>query len=146
MPQDDLAVAAITIDASRDAIWTALTDPELIGRYMFGTKVVSDWKAGSPIVYRGEWEGKQYEDHGSIVELRPGELLRTTHFSQRAGLPDAPENYHELTWTIEVDDDVTTVRLTQDNNGSAEAAKHSAENWAQVLVGLKRVVEGDTSA
>ena len=141
MPHDDLAVAAITMHASRAAIWAALTEPPLIAQYMFGTEVTCEWTVGSPIIYRGKWEGKTYEDHGTILEIRPGELLRSTHFSPSAGLPDVPENYHALTWSIEVDDDDTTVTLTQDNNRDIEAAKRSADNWAQVLIGLKAVVE-----
>ena len=36
---DHLAVAETEIDASPDEVWTALTDPEQIEKYMFGSKV-----------------------------------------------------------------------------------------------------------
>jgi Activator of Hsp90 ATPase homolog 1-like protein len=40
----------IEISASREQVWTALTDPEQIKKYMFGSQVVTDWEQGSPIV------------------------------------------------------------------------------------------------
>ena len=41
---------------------------------MFGTDAVSDWKEGSPITWKGEWEGKHYEDRGVILRLEPERL------------------------------------------------------------------------
>ena len=79
----------------------------MFGLYMFGSDVTSDWTAGSPITYAGEYEGKSYEDHGTILEIRPPELLRSTHFSPLSGMPDVPENYHELVYTLTSDGNAT---------------------------------------
>ena len=57
-----IAIATITINASTSKVWDALTKPELIKQYLFGTEVATDWQVGSPIRYRGVWEGKTYED------------------------------------------------------------------------------------
>ena len=78
---DHVAVAETEIDASPDEVWEALTDPKQIERYMFGSKVETDWKPGSRIVWTGEYDGKQYEDHGEILEVVPGRRLKLTHFS-----------------------------------------------------------------
>ena len=72
-------------------------DPEAIRRYMFGTTVVSDWKEGGPIVWKGEWKGKAYEDKGVILRLEPERILQYSHFSPQSGLPDTPENHHTVT-------------------------------------------------
>jgi hypothetical protein len=40
-------------------------------QYMFGTNVISDWQEGSPILWKGEWQGKKYEDLGVILKLEP---------------------------------------------------------------------------
>ena len=53
------------------AVWNALVDPAIIKQYMFGTTVTSDWKEGSPIVWKGEWQGKPYEDKGVILRMQP---------------------------------------------------------------------------
>ena len=39
---------------------------------MFGTEVHTDWSIGGPIRWRGEWEGKAYEDKGQVLEFEPG--------------------------------------------------------------------------
>jgi uncharacterized protein YndB with AHSA1/START domain len=139
---DHTATSRVTISAPADAVWEALVTPSLISEYMFGTTVVSDFTVGSTITYSGEYEGKPYSDHGSIIDLVPNELLRTTHFSPLSGREDRPENYHTLTWLLTPQGDSTQLTLTQDNNDSEDDKEHSEQNWNLVLDGLKKVVEG----
>ena len=138
---DHVATATIEIDASQDAVWTALTEPEQIAKYMFGSQVVTDWQTGSPIVWKGEYEGKKYEDKGEVVEIEPERRLKVTHFSPLTGEEDIPENYHTVLYELERHGQKTRVSLTQDNNSSDEAAEHSKANWEKMLTGLKEVVE-----
>jgi Uncharacterized conserved protein len=64
----DLATSAsVTIDTPIDEVWNALTTPELIKRWFFGVDTETDWQVGSPLVHRGEWHGKPYEDKGMIL-------------------------------------------------------------------------------
>ena len=141
MAKTAIARAATTIDAPAPKVWDALTKPELIKQYMFGTEVTTDWRAGSPITYRGEWQGKQYEDKGKILEIEPGKRLVSTFWSALAGLPDKPENYNTVRYELTPDGDGTRLTVTQDNNADDEAAKHSEENWRTVLDGIKKLVE-----
>jgi uncharacterized protein YndB with AHSA1/START domain len=139
--KDHVATAETEIEAPAQRVWEALTDPDEIEKYMFGSRVVTDWQPGSSITWTGEYEGKAYEDKGKILEVVPGRLLRMTHFSPLSGTEDAPENYHTLTYELEGDDGHTHVSLSQDGNPSAEAAEHSRANWEKMLSGLKAVVE-----
>ncbi len=141
MTSDLIATSSITVAAAPEEVWHALTDPATIEKYYFGTKVETDWKVGSPITWSGRYEGKEYHDHGTILEVEPGRLLVNTHFSPLGGREDVPENYHTLTYTLEKVDAGTTVTLTQDNNDGYESVKHSEENWNLMLEGLKKVVE-----
>jgi uncharacterized protein YndB with AHSA1/START domain len=138
---DHVATATIEIDASPDAVWTALTEPEQIEKYMFGSQVVTDWQPGSPILWKGEYEGKKYEDKGEILEVEPEQRLKVTHFSPLSGQEDIPENYHTVLYELERDGERTRLSLAQDNNSSEEAAEHSRANWEKTLAGLKEVVE-----
>lgn len=61
MGKNSIARATIVIHAPNARVWNALVDPAAIQQYWFGTHVVSDWKAGSPIVWNGIWEGKANE-------------------------------------------------------------------------------------
>jgi uncharacterized protein YndB with AHSA1/START domain len=139
-----IATAETEINASRGEVWQALTDPDQIQKYMFGSRVETDWKPGSRITWKGEYEGTKYEDKGEILEVVPERRLKVTHFSPLSGKEDAPENYHTLVYELEENDGTTHVSLSQDNNPSEEAAEHSRANWEKMLAGLKEVVEAQS--
>ncbi len=138
-----IARAEVKIYARPGRVWEALVNPETIRRYMFGTDAVSDWKEGSPITWKGEWEGKHYEDRGVILRLEPERVLSYSHFSPLSGLQDRPENYHTVTIELSGEGEYTRVSLSQDNNLTAEARDHSRKNWEMMLTGLKKVLESD---
>lgn len=141
-----IAQASTTIAAPVAAVWEGLTTPAQIKQYMFGTDVVSDWREGSPIVWRGEVKGQRYEDKGTILKLVPQHTLQYTHYSPLSGLPDEPQNYHTVTIEIVGQGTLTHVTLSQDGNANADERDHSAKNWAMMLQGLKGLVEkGHTS-
>ena len=109
---------------------------------MFGSRVETDWEVGHPITWNGEWEGKPYQDKGQVLAYDEPERLSVTHFSPLTGQDDVPESYHTLVYELDENDGVTTVSLSQDNNGSEEEAEHSRANWQMMLEGLKKQVEG----
>ena len=135
------ARASTTIHAPASQVWEALTEPELIKQYLFGSEVVTDWKVGSPIYYRGMWEGRAFEDKGTVLEVEPNQLLVSTHWSPLSGVPDVPENYHTVTYLLDEHDGNTDVTILQDHNASEEEKQHSEQNWRVVLDGLKKLVE-----
>lgn len=129
------------INAPVAKVWNALIDPSMIKQYLFGTNVVSDWKVGSSITYKGEWQGKSYEDKGKILELVPEKRFVSTYWSSMAGLADTPENYKTVTYELAPDGNETKVTLIQDNNASEDEKNHSEQNWRMVLDGLKKLLE-----
>lgn len=136
-----VAPSTITIEAPTSRVWSVLTDRDAIEEFMFGTDVVTDWTIGGLIVWRGVWEGKEYEDKGRILEFEPGRRLVTTHFSPLGGREDKPENYHTLTWTLEGETGTTELTLSQDNNATAEEGKHSKGMWDTLVAGVKAIAE-----
>jgi len=136
-----VATAETEIAATPDEVWKALTEPKLIEEYMFGTHVETDWKPGSRIVWKGEYDGKRYEDKGEILDVQPGKRLELTHYSPLSGDEDRPENYHTVVYELEERGTTTRVALSQDGNADDEAAEHSRSNWEKVLSGLKQTVE-----
>ncbi len=141
MIADQIAKAAVTIDAPAAKVWEALVSPDAIKQYMFGTNVTTDWREGSPIVWKGEWKGKAYEDKGVLLEVKPERTLKYSHFSPLSGLPDKPENYHTVTIELSPEGNQTEVSLSQDNNPTEEAREHSEKNWEMMLAGLKKYLE-----
>jgi uncharacterized protein YndB with AHSA1/START domain len=136
-----IAKATITINASTSKVWDALTKPEIIKQYLFGTQVTTDWQVGSPITYKGSWQGKAYEDKGRVLQIEPGKLLVSTFWSSLSGLPDIPENYKTVRYELTAEGNGTRLTITQDNNASQEDADHSVQNWKKVLDGIKKLLE-----
>jgi uncharacterized protein YndB with AHSA1/START domain len=141
MKNNLIARASVTIDTSIARVWEALVSPEAIKEYMFGTNVSTDWREGSPITWKGEWQGKAYEDKGVILQLKPERLLQYSHFSPPSGLPDKPENYHTVTIELSENRSQTVISLAQDNNATEEERAHSEKNWGMMLTSLKKFLE-----
>lgn len=140
-PHASTVTAEVDVSASPTQVWDALTNPDKIRKYMFGSKVTSAWSPGSEITWEGEYDGRAYTDHGQILEVEPGRRLVLTHFSPLTGEPDVPENYHRVTYELSRRGDHTHLRLEQDNAGPAGARKESAATWDTILHGLKELVE-----
>jgi uncharacterized protein YndB with AHSA1/START domain len=130
---------SLLIKASIDEVWKGLTDPDLVKQYFFGTMVDSDWKKGSPIFFRGEWEGKKYEDKGTILSIEPGRHVAYSYWSSMSGASDVPENYKVITYTLTPKNGGVELLLTQECE--PETKEHSKKNWTMVLDGLKKLLE-----
>jgi uncharacterized protein YndB with AHSA1/START domain len=141
------AEATIDVDALPSEVWRSLTDPARIQQYYLGAEVQTDWRVGSPITFKGEWDGKPYEDKGEILIFEPERKLAYSHFSPMSGKPDAPENYHVVGVTLEEHEGATRVTLRQSNleGGATDEDRANRDNyeknWKQMLDGLKRTTE-----
>jgi uncharacterized protein YndB with AHSA1/START domain len=133
---------SITIEAPIETVWEALTTPELVKRWFFGVDTETDWKAGSLIVHRGEYQGKPYEDKGNILQIEPPRLLVHSHWSPVSGRPDAPENYQRVSWELSERDGQTELTIKEVNLLSEEAKATSEKSWRMVLENLKSLLEG----
>jgi len=136
-----IANTKITIDASPDRVWAALTTPEMIKQFMFGADVHTDWKVGGPLTYTGEYQGKPYEEKGTIKRIEPGKVLAATHYSSMSGKPDVPENYALVTWELQPKDGATVLTVAQDNIENEKGVEQSKQNWTGVLRTIKKIVE-----
>jgi uncharacterized protein YndB with AHSA1/START domain len=136
-----VAKASITVNNSMDKVWDALVSSQAIKQYMFGTNVISSWKEGSSIVWKGRWQGKMYEDKGVILKIEPKHLLQYSHFSPLSGKPDVPESYHTVTIELSSNGVQTLVSLSQDNNETEQAREHSEKNWRTIFLSLKKLLE-----
>jgi uncharacterized protein YndB with AHSA1/START domain len=142
MPTDITTSASIEIKAPARRVWRALTTPDLIQRWFFGVRTETDWRPGSPIVHRGELQGRPYEDKGTILRVEPDELLVHTHWSSMSGTPDAPENYQEVEWALrEHDDETTELTVSETNVPSEQAKQMSEQGWEASLRALKDLLE-----
>lgn len=136
-----VANAKTSITATRREVWQALVTPADIKHYMFGAEVESDWQRGSDITWKGEIDGKGYEDKGVILRFEHYRTLQYSHFSPLSGKPDLPGNYHTVSIYLAVNGNQTEVSLFQDNNPDEKSRRQSEKNWGTMLAGLKKYVE-----
>jgi len=130
------------LHAPINKVWDALTKPEIIKQYFFNTNTFTDWKLGSPIKFKGEWEGKSYEDKGTILDIEKNKLIKYDYWSSMSGIEDKPENYAIITYKLMEKDDQVNLTIIQENIPDEKMKKHSEDNWRKVLDGLKKLLEG----
>ncbi|VXD11292.1 SRPBCC domain-containing protein [Marinoscillum sp. 108] len=129
-----------TIKAPIEKVWDALINPEIVKKYFFESNQETDWKVGSPILWTGEYEGTPYTDKGVVLEFSPNKKLSYSYLSSWSGLEDKTENYLLVTYQVKPIEAGTELKITQ-SNYDEDKAKHSSENWAVVIDGLKKIVE-----
>lgn len=130
-------------------MWDAITQPDLVKKYFFGTAMTTSWDVGSPITFRGEWEGQPYEDRGTVLSFERLRGLSYDYWSSFSGTEDRPELRQIIRYELaEADggaEEGVRVTIHQSNIDTQERADHSAKNWQGVLEGLKALVESGSS-
>ncbi|MEO8360483.1 MAG: SRPBCC domain-containing protein [Vicinamibacteria bacterium] len=146
MTDSHIAHATITIDAPPADVFDALINPKAIKAYMFGADASSDWKEGSEITWKGEFNGKPFEDQGKVLEIHPPHRLKYSHISKGPGKPDQPETKHTVSINLtDLTDErgQTQVAFSQDGNATEQAQQEAQKNWEGMLAGLKKYVESN---
>ncbi len=135
-------ISTIIIKASIEKVWDALTKPALVKQWQYGSDVITDWKVGSEIRFRTEWEGKVFEQWGNVLDIIPHQLIRYSLFAPRPGLEDKPENYFIMNYALSEEEDGVKLEIVKedDREGAIQEALQGEEN--PVLSGLKKLIEG----
>jgi uncharacterized protein YndB with AHSA1/START domain len=150
MSEKLLVVSSISIDASADKVWDALTNPEQTKKYMFGCEAISDWTVGSPLLWKGIYAGKEVVFvKGIVLQIEPGKFLKYTVIDPNSEMEDIPENYLNVLYELKEENGQTVLTVTQDGfEGAADGQKrykdtyNNGEGWNPVLVEIKKLVEG----
>lgn len=140
----------IAINAPADKVWDALTNPAQTKKYMFGCETVSDWKKGSPLLWKLVHEGKELVAvKGTITDIKPGQFLAYTTIDPNSGIADVPENYLTVTYELSTTNGQTILTATQgDYSKVGEGEKRYNETvagggWSPILVEIKKLVEAE---
>lgn len=138
-----IARQSIIIDADIETVWDALTNPEQIAKYFFGTNAESTWELGAEITFTGTWEGKEYVDKGFIKQIDEPYMLQYSYWSSMSGTDDDEENYGLVTYELEETEEGTMLTVTQSGFDDEEQHSHSEENWAEVLDNIQSLLENE---
>ena len=149
MSQSLTVTNSITIQAPAARVWDALTNPEMTKKYMFGCEAQSDWKPGSPLLWKGNFNGlEMVAVKGKVEKIEPGKLLvYTTIDPNNPAVPDLPENYLTVTYDLSEQNGLTLLTVAQgDYSRVAEGEKRYEETiagggWTPILVQIKELLE-----
>ncbi|MDX5513576.1 MAG: SRPBCC domain-containing protein [Hymenobacteraceae bacterium] len=139
----------IKINAPAATVWDILTNPEQTKKYMFGCETVSDWNAGSPLLWKMMYEGKEMIPvKGTILDILPGQFLKYTVIDPNAAYPDIPENYLHVSYQLTEQNGSTSLTVIQNGfEGAADGEKrykeisNKGEGWNPILVQVKAIAE-----
>jgi len=138
-----LATKAININASPSKVWEALTNPDLMKKWMSETEIdiITDWKVRSPIVIRGNLHGIKFKNNGTVLQFEPEKILRYNHLSSLSRLPDKLENYSVVEFILAPAENQTVLTLTLSIFPTETIYKHLVFYWNVTLEILKRLIE-----
>ena len=150
MSQPLIVKNSIAINAPASKVWDALVNPAQTKKYMFGCETVSDWKPGSELLWKGNYEGKDMVFvKGEIVEIEPEKFLSYTTIDPNSDIADVPENYLTVTYELKEENGQTILTATQgDYSTVGDGEKRYKETvdgggWGPILVEIKKLVEAN---
>lgn len=148
MKQPMIITNSIVINAPASKIWDALTNPEQTRKYMFGCAAVSDWSPGSPLLWKGVFDGKEIVAvKGHIKEIEKNERLVYTVFDPNSTIEDVPENYTTVTCTLIPQGNQTRLTVSQGDFATvAEGERRYNDSlegggWSSILEKIKEILE-----
>jgi uncharacterized protein YndB with AHSA1/START domain len=135
---------AITINSQPADVWAALTKPDLMATWLGEPEtkidVYTDWKINTPIFIRG-FHHVKFETKGIVLQYDTERKLRYSHLSSVSRLPDKPENYSILEFTLTPIDKQTLLTLTIENFPTESIQKHLEFYWRTTVLLIKKSVE-----
>ncbi|MDP1800220.1 MAG: SRPBCC family protein [Bacteroidota bacterium] len=141
MKSDISVKVSAVINRPISDVWEALTKPEIIKQYFFGADTITDWRIGGSIVFKGEWEGRSYEDKGIVLRFETNKILQYNYWSSMSGIEDTPENYVTISYFLSSENGKTSLTISQENIPNEKMKEHSGQNWKKVLNSLKILLE-----
>lgn len=134
-------ISTTILNASIEEVWNALTKPELVKQWQYGSELITDWKTGNEIRFRNEWEGQLFEQWGSILEIVPNQKIKYSLFFPRPELEDKPENYFIMSYILSEESNKVKLQIIQEDNrpGAVQEEPQGDEN--PILQSLKTLVE-----
>ena len=142
-PPQPAVEKSVEIAASANEVWRTLTETDRIVKWMDGAQVESTWEPGSEIMFRGTMPNfnRKYRDRGTVLAVRPEQLLQYSHWSEMTRRPDLPQNRTVITFTLEPLAEKTRLTLRQEHFHSDVEYKHANFFWGVALYMIKKLLE-----
>ena len=136
--------SSIIITSSPETIWKLLTDPAVVNQYFPDIKLKIDRYVGGEILFMRDREGKSYTDKGIITEITPNESLTYNYRSFWSALPDVPESYFPVSYSLEVLPKTQTKVTISQSAETQVKADEAAKNWVETLTRIKAILDSSS--
>lgn len=133
----DDRVYEVEVAATPAAAWTALTDPDTVRRYYYGTAPRTTWEIGAPIEFVDDDGETQIV--GEVLEFEPPRRLAHTFIATWYGERDDQGSLH---W--EVAPSGTGCRITLIHRGARAQTREgseTADGSRHIIDSLKELLE-----
>lgn len=131
---------SVKFNAEISNVWEALTNPEITKKYFFNCEAISDWKVGSPIIFKMTSDGKEIVAvKGIVTAIEQERLLEHTCFASE--FENVPSKHTTVTYKLSSENDITKLSVTQGDFGDEETYNHTDASWNHVLNGLKMIID-----
>lgn len=137
---------ALSITAPVSSVWPFLTQPASMRRWMVDPDtaemdIVSDWKPGAAITFKGDLHGLPFESKGTILQLEYGSIFEYDYWSSLSQEADVPENYSIITFQLTPSEGGTLLTFSQRNVTEGTIYQHFRFYWTVALGVMKKMAE-----
>lgn len=130
----------VVIEASPERVWRALTGPELMPEWMgeptMNVRVETAWIVGGPILISA-FHHAPFQANGTVTRFEPPRVVEYTQRSSVSRLPDVPESYSTLNFTLRALAAGTELTVTVTGFPTETIRKHLDFYWRGTVHLLK---------
>jgi len=130
----------VLFSSNLKTVWNLLINPEMTKQYMFGSEVISDWRIGSEVHWKGVTENGEEVVYvkGEVLEFEEYKRITSTTFDPNSEMEDIPENYVKLTYLLKEVENGTLLTIIQGDFAGAEEGKkrydESRNGWKEMVI------------
>ena len=124
-----------TYSTNLHQLWNVLTKPEYTEKYMFNCRVETNLLVGSPIIWRGVFQGVEQYLEGEILISEPQKKLKYSIVDPSLFDPQKPESYVHVSYELkQVDHKHVQLKVTTETfDGNKERLEHASGGWEVMI-------------
>jgi uncharacterized protein YndB with AHSA1/START domain len=143
MVNDVIITRSVLLNATPERVWEALTHPKMTRQYYYNSEVVCDWQPGSTLRWKGNYQGKEVNAEGKILDIVPGRKIKYSGFDRMVEGDMSRQGDIHITHEIIPQGSKTKLLTTIEHfEGDETRAEYAAEQWDfEIMPRLQSLVE-----
>lgn len=123
-------VTSVLLNTTKEKLWEVLTQGDWTEKYMFNCRLISDYKIGSNVDWKGVYDGKEQFLTGKLLAITPQKLFKYTLIDPSMYDANDPDNFVHITYEIrEQGDKLLLTVVNETNDGDEERMQHIVSGW-----------------